>query len=657
TVSGGDNALFVDNVMVRESPIGPPDPVTLISPEDEAAEQPIDGFDLTWSAAVTGGNPDSYAIFMSQTEANLYTDYYWDNITLTRFDPTQAEINPLTYNYSGTWYWTVQALNGDGDAYQETPFSFTIMDDPRILSLPYSQNFDGVTAPAMPAEWTGYVNSTNTFATAETYSSTTYAVSAPNSVKLYNSSDTAADLRIVTPEITVPMNSIKLSFYARISSTSETLLVGTVDTPEGTFTQLASIDLTTTQTPYTVSLADYVGTDHYICFKHGVTSTSKTIYIDDVQMDQLAANDMAVVSLTGLPYGFENTEATHTVTVKNNGTSTQNSYTVYLKSVDNRIVLASEIINEELLPDATKAVDLSWTPASLGTLDIYGEVVLAGDAVPVNNVSEIMTFNTYEEGILFESFEGGIIPSNWTVLNEDGDTRTWEAATTYPNTGEYAASCRYGDSSSTDNDDWLITPPLQLSSSVADQISFWIGKSSSSTSYTEDWEVLLSSTNTDPSSFTMIDSGTIPDLGYIQKSYDLDTYFSGDAVVYLALRYRGTWDWYLHADDFVGPQVYIPASLPQPVLTISTSGSNVVLDWDAIPYARSYQIKAADAPEGPYTLLTTVTGNTYSTSATSKKFFKVIASNEGIRTINQQPLSLEQQLLKDEADRAANGKE
>lgn len=155
----------------------------------------------------------------------------------------------------------------------------------------------------------------------------------------------------------------------------------------------------------------------------------------------------------------------------------------------------------------------------------------------------------------------------------------------------------------------------------------------------------------------MIDSGTIPDLGYIQKSYDLDTYFSGDAVVYLALRYRGTWDWYLHADDFVGPQVYIPASLPQPVLTISTSGSNVVLDWDAIPYARSYQIKAADAPEGPYTLLTTVTGNTYSTSATSKKFFKVIASNEGIRTINQQPLSLEQQLLKDEADRAANGKE
>ncbi|MCB5251655.1 MAG: choice-of-anchor J domain-containing protein, partial [Candidatus Cloacimonetes bacterium] len=90
TASGGDNDLMVDNVMVRAIPTGPPDPVTLASPEDGATELPIDGFNLTWAAALTGGNPVDYAVFMSQNEANLYGDHYWDGITDTRFDPTQA---------------------------------------------------------------------------------------------------------------------------------------------------------------------------------------------------------------------------------------------------------------------------------------------------------------------------------------------------------------------------------------------------------------------------------------------------------------------------------------------------------------------------------------------------------------------------------------
>ncbi|MDD3606591.1 MAG: choice-of-anchor J domain-containing protein, partial [Candidatus Cloacimonas acidaminovorans] len=119
--------------------------------------------------------------------------------------------------------------------------------DPRIYP-PYTQNFDGVTTPNLPLGWTGYVNSTSTSAYVQT--STSYPVSSPNSVYLTNSSDAAADLRLISPQVMIPMNQVRLSFSARGSSAGYVLLVGTSSTADGTgvFTQFASITLTATHT-------------------------------------------------------------------------------------------------------------------------------------------------------------------------------------------------------------------------------------------------------------------------------------------------------------------------------------------------------------------------------------------------------------------------
>jgi len=646
----GDNDLMVDNVMIRQTPTGPPDPVTLTSPSDGATDLPIGGFNLTWADALTGGTPIEYTVYMGTTED--VADYAWYNITGTSFDPTQDEFDPITYNYGETWYWTVQAINGDGDADVPTPFSFTIMDDPRILSLPHSQNFDGVPTASMPAAWTGYVNSTSTTAYVRTI--TTFPVSAPNSMYMTTSADANADLRLITPDILVPMNSIKLSFSARAGSVGPNLLVGTVDALDGTgtFNELASIPMTTTHTVYTVSFADYLGTDTNICFKHGAGGTYRSIYIDDVYMEELVDTDMSVVSLTGMPYGFQNTPIAHTVTVKNNGTEPVSNYTVYLKSVETRAILGQESFTDPLAADATNAVEFTWTPTSLGAMDIYGEVYVADDAVAENNTSELMNFNVYQEGILFEGFEGGVIPANWTVLNADGGTQVWQATTVNPRTGTYAARVRY-ETSTLDNDDWLITPPLQVTSSTTDNISFWMRTYNGTSA--DPWQVLISTTDTNPASFTMIDEGDGMLANYVQKSYNLDSY--GDAVIYLAVRYMGAYDWYLYVDDFIGPPIFTPTTLATPDVTISTVGSNVVLNWDAIPYATSYEVMAADAPEGPWTLASTVTAPTYSSAATSKKFFKVIAKAGATRSITTQALSLEQQLLQDELDKAARSRQ
>jgi hypothetical protein len=650
SASGGDNDLMVDNVLIRQTPTGPPDPVTLISPADGATDMPIGGFNLSWAAALTGGTPSEYDVFMGTTADTA--DYGWYGLTGTSFDPTQAEIDPITYNYSETWYWTVMAKNGDGDAELAAAFSFTIMDDPRILSLPYSQNFDGVPTASMPEAWTGYVSSTSTTAYVRTI--TTYPVSAPNSMYMTTSADANADLRLITPDILVPMNTIKLSFSARGGGTGYNLLVGTVDALDGTgtFNEIASIPMTTTHTVYSVSFAGYTGTDTNICFKHSGGGTYRSIYIDDVYMEELVDTDIGVVSLTGMPYGFQNTAVTHTVTVKNNGTEPVSNYTVYLKSVGTRAILGQETFTDPLAADATNPVEFTWTPTMLGSMDIYGEVFVADDAVAENNESDTMTFDVYQEGILFESFEGGVIPANWTVLNADGGTQVWQASTVNPRTGSYAARVQYQTSASA-NDDWLITPPLQVTSSTTDNISFWMR--SYGATYADPWQVLISTTDTNPASFTMIDEGDGYMGNYVQKSYNLDSY--GNAIIYLAIRYMGAYDWYLYVDDFVGPPIFTPSTLATPEVTISTVGANVVLNWAAIPYATSYEVMAADAPEGPWTLAATVTAPTYSTASATKKFFHVIAKAGATRFIIAQPLSLEQQLLQDEMDRAARSRQ
>ena len=648
TVSGnGDNDLFVDNVLIRETVVAAPDPVTLISPADEAENMPVDGFNLTWSPAVTGGTPTGYYVIMGSTADPDYMEYSWELGDVTNFDPTQAAENPVTFAYSETWYWTVMATNGDGDATVPTSFSFTIMDDPRILSLPYSQNFDGVSAPALPAAFVK-------LGTGTVQTQTTNNYSAPNCLYMYSSVTTTISM-LVLPDVVLNNVHAKLSFMGRANFTAGGIVqVGylTDPTDPATFVVIDQVTMASlTYASYEVDLGTINGTMHY-ALRANPVSPFNSLLIDNLELTEVVPIDMSVVSLTGMPYGFQNTALTHTVTVKNNGSVDVSNYTVYLKSVETRAILGQESFTDPLAANATNAVEFTWTPTSLGAMDIYGEVYVADDAVAANNTSELMSFNVYQEGILFESFEGGVIPANWTVLNADGGTQVWQATTVNPRTGTYAARVRY-ETSSLDNDDWLITPPLQVTSSTTDNISFWMRTYNGTSA--DPWQVLISTTDTNPASFTMIDEGDGMLANYVQKSYNLDSY--GDAIIYLAVRYMGAFDWYLYVDEFVGPPVYEPASLDTPEVTISTVGSNVVLNWDAIPYANSYDVMVADAPEGPYTLATTVTAPTYSSAAASKKFYKVIAKAGATRSIVSPVLSLEQQLLQDEMDRAARSRQ
>jgi len=211
---------------------------------------------------------------------------------------------------------------------------------------------------------------------------------------------------------------------------------------------------------------------------------------------------------------------------------------------------------------------------------------------------------------LNEDFEDGVIPDNWTVINADGGTHWWEPTTVNPHGGIYAARVHW-ESTTLDNDDWLITPPLFLSSDSVNEISFWMRTYNGT--YDDPWEVLVSTTNTNPASFTVIDSGPGMLADYVKKSYSLDSY--GDAIAYVAIRYIGSYDWYLYVDDFVGPPVVTP-SCPAPAnlsatnLTISSAD----LGWTSQGDETTWNIAWGDPGFDPSiegTLIPGVTSNPY----------------------------------------------
>ncbi len=393
------------NVMLAlgDIPTGAPEHVSLLSPENDVTGVSPEDVILNWSPSLTGGIATYYGIFVGASRIDPSADYYGEQY----FESTDTNLNlsaqpDFDLGYNNTWYWAVLPYNAEDESPDPTDlefmvWNFTTREDPTIVSLPYEEYFDDVTAPALPWGWSNYINSTSTSAVVATYSSTTYAQSAPNSARLYNPSDADADLRLFTPIIdsSIPLNTIKLKFYARSSTAGYPLLVGTVDATDetGTFTQIQSIDLSATKTEYVISLADYAGTDQYICFKHGLGGSGRSLYIDDVQLIELLPNDLAALAITNPGIMAAGTAYDFTVDVFNEGTATQNAYTMKLMNQATETQLATLNVNTPLTPGATAQHTLSWTPTAGGTYSVYGIVVLTGDQSATND--ETPTIDVY----------------------------------------------------------------------------------------------------------------------------------------------------------------------------------------------------------------------------------------------------------------------
>ncbi len=665
--SGTYEGFAIDDISIRQSVQEAPGLVTLVAPADGATNVNFFTASLSWNPSATGGIPTNYEGWLSTdpdaaTDPNTLFAGTWFQSTTPSI--AMAAIPGQSWAYSTTYYWGILPSNTWGSPDFEDPafqiFSFTTVADPAIVSLPHSQNFDGVTAPAFPLGWTAYKsNSSSSF-----YTSTSYSQTAPNAVYMY-AYTTTETMRLISPQVLVPMNSFKLSFYLRAGGTPYTMKVGTVSALDGTgvFTEVASITPTTSGvfTPYTVSFANYTGTDQYICFQHGVTSTYQSFYLDNVLLEELMANDMAATAITGIPLGIAGTSMEFDITVYNSGTATQNAYNVHLKKHgDDR--LASLPVNTPLDPGAYATHTITWTPttADIGTFNVVGEVELTGDGNAANNESALMALYIYPAGtfvpqigdiasttttnqIPFDLFYKNNVCETIYLPHELQMTSGTINAIIYQNnfTQDLTKPVKIWMKHTTASDvstSWLDFTGYQLV--FEGDVHFPLGVNAVIIPLTTPfvytggnlavrdyrvWEnVYWNSTNY----FYYTPSPEYPNR---TRHYYADD--SGPIDPVLMLTYGGSAiagnlvNWIPNTALIVSPATPITA-LAAPVVTSSVVGANCQLDWPVVAGAYSYRVYASNDPyTWPDTPLTTVHTNTYSFAVDTVpyQFFKVVA--------------------------------
>jgi hypothetical protein len=175
---------------------------------------PIEGFNLTWTPAITGGTPTVYGVYLSQDPEDMYNGTYFET-TATSLNPaTYAEGpgDPIVFNFLDRYYWTVEAVNDEGSAVVEPAFWFEIEDAPQVITtFPWTENFDLALTP--PADWT--VSDVDGAGT-NWVGSTTNVHSAPNAFKHGYSTavpDPGQYGWLITPAIQVPAGNYYLSWW------------------------------------------------------------------------------------------------------------------------------------------------------------------------------------------------------------------------------------------------------------------------------------------------------------------------------------------------------------------------------------------------------------------------------------------------------------
>jgi len=145
----------------------------------------------------------------------------------------------------------------------------------------------------------------------------------------------------------------------------------------------------------------------------------------------------------------------------------------------------------------------------------------------------LMMFTSILWGQFPQGFEGGAIPTDWTVYNVDGDTKqfvAYNAGTTNAQEGLWVVQCGYNASG---NNDWLVTPQIAVSESNS-VIKFY-ARSTSGTFY-EDFNVKISTSGNQVADFTINQASylQIPNA-WTEYMVDLSPYLGQNIYVAIQL--------------------------------------------------------------------------------------------------------------------------
>ncbi len=194
----------------------------------------------------------------------------------------------------------------------------------------------------------------------------------------------------------------------------------------------------------------------------------------------------------------------------------------------------------------------------LGTLVVLASLIAttapAHDGVSLNSQRKVQAPAppSAKTDLLTEGFESATFPpAGWSTIHL-GNSYAWARTTSAAHTGGACAWVRYGPQGSS-QDEWLVTPALDFSSLTAPKLAFFEDADYWS-DYGDHHYVMVSTTSpTDPAAFTAVSVMTpanhaINGFAGDPVVVDLSAY-AGQPVVYVALRYTGSYADHWYVDD------------------------------------------------------------------------------------------------------------
>jgi hypothetical protein len=185
------------------------------------------------------------------------------------------------------------------------------------------------------------------------------------------------------------------------------------------------------------------------------------------------------------------------------------------------------------------------------SLWLLAAMFAAGTLSAQKNATKTLLLN---EGFENETFP----PSGWVMLDVDGDSRNWYRGqnVTDPviacNTGSgCAVSLSYVENEDFSVNNYLISPKIAVPATGSIKLSFWLGRDKNYTGgYIGDMcTVLVSTSDTDPASFTYLDYFNVLSYqeGYNNIELSLDSYAGQE--IHIAFQHNNSWGYHLLLDD------------------------------------------------------------------------------------------------------------
>jgi len=253
------------------------------------------------------------------------------------------------------------ALSGDGY-------------DPYITSYPYTQNFDSVTPPDLPLGWSKLDDTGSISTKVETIANDAH--SEPNSVMLNNFFETTDNLILISPPTELSTADTRVKFWGKGPTvcTGHQVNVGTMSdkSDAATFSSIEIVEFTPTYTQYTVEVTDVGKGDAYIAFKHGMTETFQSIFIDDFTWEEIPTGPVCAIDPTSKAFGTVNvggSSAAQTFTISNDGVGILTLTGVSITGTDlGQFTLTDEnSYTHDLTPGQSITVDVAFSPTSVGS--------------------------------------------------------------------------------------------------------------------------------------------------------------------------------------------------------------------------------------------------------------------------------------------------